>query len=220
MERADVAEGIKRCSTCGQTKSLTEFNWANQARGLRQDKCRACFSEYNRQRYVEKGEHIRATVMAYNAANRERVKAAKRAAYWRDVEASRARARASAAIQNPKRREAKQAWARADRAANPEKWRAKGRRDYARNQRGRQETQWRRRAAKLGTEVVPLTPALLRAKWAYWSGCCWMCGGEAVEWDHVKPLSKGGAHCLANLRPACVPCNRRKSASWPLQAAA
>jgi 5-methylcytosine-specific restriction endonuclease McrA len=43
-----------------------------------------------------------------------------------------------------------------------------------------------------------------------------MCGAEAVEWDHVKPLAKGGAHILANLRPACLSCNRSKRDRWPL----
>lgn len=45
---------------------------------------------------------------------------------------------------------------------------------------------------------------------------CWICGGPGEQIDHVKPLSKGGAHCLANLRPACFRCNNKKRAMWPL----
>lgn len=44
---------------------------------------------------------------------------------------------------------------------------------------------------------------------------CWMCGGEWAEIEHVKPLALGGPHILANLRPSCGPCNRRKGAHWP-----
>ncbi|MGX7727586.1 HNH endonuclease [Rhodococcus sp. 5G237] len=33
--------------------------------------------------------------------------------------------------------------------------------------------------------------------------------------DHVKPINKGGPHMLANLRPACGPCNSRKRDQWP-----
>ncbi|WP_349257835.1 HNH endonuclease [Iamia sp.] len=42
-----------------------------------------------------------------------------------------------------------------------------------------------------------------------------MCGVEADSIDHVKPLSKGGAHMLSNLRPSCRSCNSRKGARWP-----
>jgi hypothetical protein len=38
---------------------------------------------------------------------------------------------------------------------------------------------------------------------------------DVVTWDHVQPLSKGGAHTLSNLKPSCRSCNSRKSASWP-----
>lgn len=74
----------------------------------------------------------------------------------------------------------------------------------------------RRKAQKLATQVVPVTQALLAAKWRYWAGRCWICGTEATQWDHVKPLARGGSHILANLRPACAPCNNRKRARWPL----
>ncbi|MFG1833848.1 HNH endonuclease [Micromonospora chersina] len=42
-----------------------------------------------------------------------------------------------------------------------------------------------------------------------------MCGAEGDVLDHVKPLAKGGSGWPANLRPACNPCNLRKSARWP-----
>jgi hypothetical protein len=190
----------KVCAKCKVEQPLDAFNWANRAKGKRQEMCRTCFSAYNRARYEAKREQIIGAVRARERADPEKVRAESRRAYARHREARRAAAREYQRTHD--RKAYKEAWARADRAANPEKWRAKGRRDYAGNRRGRQETQWRRRAAKMGTEGIPLTPVLLAAKWDYWAGRCWMCGGEALEWDHVKPLSKGGAHCLANLRPA------------------
>jgi 5-methylcytosine-specific restriction endonuclease McrA len=51
-------------------------------------------------------------------------------------------------------------------------------------------------------------------------GACWICGDlfdeETVrlQVDHYKPLSKGGLHVLANLRPVCADCNLRKSGRW------
>lgn len=81
------------------------------------------------------------------------------------------------------------------------------------------EYQRRRRAQKLMTGIINFDPALLTSKLAYWGPRCWMCGGEPTGWDHVKPLSKGGSHILANLRPACQPCNSGKHNRWPFSTA-
>jgi hypothetical protein len=50
----------------------------------------------------------------------------------------------------------------------------------------------------------------------YYGYKCWVCGVEADQIDHVKPLSKGGAHMLCNIRPICARCNQAKRAWWPL----
>jgi 5-methylcytosine-specific restriction endonuclease McrA len=55
----------------------------------------------------------------------------------------------------------------------------------------------------------------LQARIDFFGGLCWMCGAEWEHIDHVKPLSKGGSNWPANLRPACGPCNLRKSNQWP-----
>lgn len=43
---------------------------------------------------------------------------------------------------------------------------------------------------------------------------CAYCGASdcPLEMDHVRPLSKGGAHVASNIVPACKPCNSRKGA--------
>lgn len=71
--------------------------------------------------------------------------------------------------------------------------------------------------AKPGGIVVEFTPTQKAARFALWNGRCWMCGiAGATEEDHVKPISKGGSHCLANLRPICKHCNTSKGGRWPL----
>lgn len=72
----------------------------------------------------------------------------------------------------------------------------------------------RRRRSRMGDAVIPRQ--LLEAKMSYWGNKCWMCGGPFEHVDHVKPLAKGGAHVLANLRPSCASCNVKKNARWPL----
>lgn len=65
--------------------------------------------------------------------------------------------------------------------------------------------------------VIQFTPAQRDARFALWGGRCWMCGiADADQTDHVKPISKGGAHCLANLRPICTTCNASKGGRWPV----
>lgn len=72
----------------------------------------------------------------------------------------------------------------------------------------------RRRARKKSAPSHPYTPEQVSQRIAYWGGKCWMCGGDYEAIDHVKPLSKGGADCLSNLRPACGSCNSRKHNKW------
>lgn len=39
-----------------------------------------------------------------------------------------------------------------------------------------------------------------------------ICDDRATSCDHDLPVSKGGTHDLANLRDACTPCHRHKTA--------
>lgn len=69
-----------------------------------------------------------------------------------------------------------------------------------------------------GAPTIPFTVKQLEDRLSMFAGC-WMCGAEPDEGfhvDHVKPLARGGWHCLSNLRPACGPCNWSKGAKWPL----
>ncbi|TFC59519.1 HNH endonuclease [Cryobacterium sp. TMB3-1-2] len=64
--------------------------------------------------------------------------------------------------------------------------------------------------------ATPISRDALAARHAYLGDVCWICRDHPTRltWDHVKPLSKGGPHMLANLRLACQSCNSRKSAKW------
>ena len=72
-----------------------------------------------------------------------------------------------------------------------------------------------RQARKRQATIVEFSKEDLQLRLSMFPGC-WMCGGAKESVDHVKPLSKGGAHILANLRPACKSCNSRKRNRWPV----
>jgi 5-methylcytosine-specific restriction endonuclease McrA len=140
-------------------------------------------------------EATRAKQNAYRAAHPDLIREWKRRHYERHGEAIRAKER-DRHLRNPeKRRRAALEWQR----ANPEL---------------AAERNHRYRARKLLAAVGDITLELLAGKLAYWGGRCWMCGGEPTGWDHVKPLARGGAHVLANLRPACRRCNSSKKDCW------
>lgn len=186
--------------------------------------------EYQRVYYIANREKKLAYQREYVKQNYDQVRATQKAAYDKNPEHYRERSRQNYADD----REAKKAYQSRYRRENPAKvnatnmaWNkahpeaAKATRDRHRraNLDRYAEKSLRRYALKRGSMVMKITRTMLAARWDYYGGRCWMCGEPAVEWDHVKPLARGGAHIPANLRPACRFCNARKKDHWPLEVA-
>lgn len=112
-----------------------------------------------------------------------------------------------------KMRESCRAW----RLANPDTNRAAVRAWSARHPEAARAYAALRRARKNSSDAVPFTLQQLAARWNYYGNRCWICRDIATATDHVKPLSKGGAHMLCNLRPICKPCNSAKHNRWPFK---
>jgi len=80
-----------------------------------------------------------------------------------------------------------------------------------------------RRARKAGATLNDFTAAQWIELQAIFDHRCAYCGRRAkghLTQDHITPLSKGGAHTLANIVPACGSCNskkRDKAPSSPVQ---
>jgi 5-methylcytosine-specific restriction endonuclease McrA len=68
----------------------------------------------------------------------------------------------------------------------------------------------KRRAIKNKVTIKQFSKEELDQRMSVFGYQCAYCGGEFEHIDHVKPLSKGGPHCLSNLRPACKKCNLSK----------
>ena len=68
----------------------------------------------------------------------------------------------------------------------------------------------RRRALRSAATTYVVTKRDLRR---IYSAPCWACGSsDQVQWDHVIPLSRGGAHGIGNALPLCKSCNCSKHA--------
>ena len=63
----------KKCSRCGRTLPITEFNKNRKSKDGLQDKCRECFSAYNRKHYQENRDKIRKDVHDYQRDNKMNV---------------------------------------------------------------------------------------------------------------------------------------------------
>lgn len=100
--------------------------------------------------------------------------------------------------------------------ANPDKRLALQRRWTEQNRERTRAYARERRVRLLELQTVEFTDAQLDERMAFWGYRCWMCGGPFESVDHVKPVSRGGAHILANMRPACVSCNSKKKDAWPI----
>lgn len=89
----------------------------------------------------------------------------------------------------------------------------KSRNKYRKTQPGKFRNKKRRDLVK--NKTVQFTTEQLAQRWAYFGNSCVYCGDtDNLTLDHTKPLSKGGWHCLSNLRPACASCNSSKKESW------
>lgn len=165
--------------------------------------CKSCCRAYGAVHRQRNEAKIKAYLAEYRAKPEHREKARATTRQWVTDNPEWARQLMEDYRADPEHKALARERAAAFRKANPQR-----RREYDRRRRAKM------RASAVGKKVI--TPEQLAAKRAYWGNRCWMCGGEATAWDHVKPINKQGAHILANLRPACLPCNAIKSDRWPL----
>lgn len=209
---------------------MSEFGKSKNRKDGLATYCLSCCRAMQAERRVKRGPELNAQVRERRQANPE--KARKEQRRWRseNIEQARARDRARYAADPAKRLAVTREWVKANpdkkkasdcayhlankekHAANRDKWRAENRERYLLQNRRYAAN---RRTLVAATATVPFTVEQLEMKMSMWGDACWMCEGAFESIDHVKPLSKGGLNVLANLRPACLTCNKSKGAKWP-----
>jgi site-specific DNA-cytosine methylase len=208
---------MKRCSKCGEEKSLDAFHRNRANKDGRAYYCRDCWRpearkaarkyrarhpsrarESNRRHYRKHTAKRRAQGRRYHKENKD-----KRALAWkRYYEANREQLLAKAKVRYEANREAILAQQRAN--YDP------GRRTY--NPEVHRRATARRRARMHGTLIADVTfdEIVIRDL-----GVCGICNQpvmEPAELDHVIPLAAGGTHEPDNIQFAHRTCNRRKAA--------
>ena len=192
----------KRCTKCGETKSLDEFHRDRSKPLGRRPDCRACQREYNRIWREANRDRKREYDREYYAANRDRKREYDREYY---------------AANRERRRE----YSREYRAANRDRYREYFREYRAANRDRCREHKHRRRARERSTTVEEFSLADVYAWWEELGiyTCFWcdlpFAEGDRIHVDHVWPLSRGGHHAVRNLVPACERCNLAKHSSLP-----
>jgi 5-methylcytosine-specific restriction endonuclease McrA len=231
---------MKTCTACKETKPLGDFHRCKRSRDGHVSRCTICTgtqtrawraanrerrTAYQRAYYRAHADGVAVRTGRWRERNADRVKAARRARYATDraraIEASRAWRAA-----NPERLSAQ---GRAWRAANPARKRNNDRRYREANRErirqrvrayrrahpeGVRERNRRRRAIRCGaSEAQRIDYAAIVARDG---GRCGICGRPVdraeLHFDHIVPLSLGGAHAPWNLRVTHAGCNLRKGA--------
>jgi len=61
-----------------------------------------------------------------------------------------------------------------------------------------------------------LTIAQVLDCWEEWGGKCWVCGFDADQLDHFRPINcgAGGTNTRDNIRPICKDCNWKRTHEW------
>lgn len=204
---------VKTCTRCAESKAHSEFYFRN---GKPKSPCKDCARAAALKRYYADPEAAKTRNAEWRKRNPDRVKSNSRKWYLENKD---------------KALEYRGQWQR----ENLDKVRESNRRSYAKYRDERlaavesyrkSRHEWfreynrlksaRRRALERDLSVVEFSSADLSARVEYYGGKCWMCKSADFEHiDHVKPISKGGGHILANLRPACASCNQAKANKWP-----
>lgn len=190
---------LKRCGACKEYKPITSFTKHQRTKDGLNYACCVCSRRSRAISYIKNIEREK----AYNAANRDHINAVRQK--WRAKDDVREREKAARHL---------------DYYSNKEKWSERHKQWCRQNKAANRRHANLRRARLQQVQVIDFTPELLAERWKYYGNKCWICRRPATETDHVKPVSKGGAHMLCNFRPICKSCNCSKHDRWPYTVAA
>jgi 5-methylcytosine-specific restriction endonuclease McrA len=194
----------KLCRKCGAFKELHCFHHRSSSPDGHVSYCKTCKAAADKASYPSRSAIKLAYAKTYRETHHEECKAAIREHYKKNKERYIEQGRLWRMAHPERDALMKRAWV--DR--NPERRKAVSR-----------MASHRRRALMRKTQVAAFTIDDVAARCSVFGDLCAYCGGgERMTIDHVIPISRGGPHILANLRPACQRCNfskhKKKLGEW------
>lgn len=184
----------KSCSRCGEVKRSNFFSTKPTSRDGLHNSCRACNVKAAQKSAFLNPEAVKAHKANWKKNNPEKVKA---------------QGRKDGAVGYRRHHAKRRAYNQVYALANKEKIRAR-----STSERGRMLRRFNQQ--KRSARIAKLENTLTKQEWAKrlsdFHGLCAYCPAPGVEIDHIVPVSKGGGLTLANVLPACRPCNTAKNA--------
>lgn len=188
----------KKCPTCGQWKTYSEYYRNRSKVDGHQTSCKPCFAAANRASCAKNAEH-------HKERNRRRM----RETYAERGEERRAK---TAEWYAERGRE----WHKTYRQEHPEQYREATKKWRAKE--NNSSNAIRRRRAKLVGSGGQHTEEQWQSLAAEYNFCCAACGKlptgiwpDVLTRDHVLPLVNGGTDNIDNIQPLCLSCNASKN---------
>lgn len=203
-----MLETMKTCTKCKADKPRTEFNARSSAKDGLRPECRECHRASYKRYVSENHDRVRELKAAYRKENRSKLRIAGRTYYLANKDKWLVYSR----LQYERHPEEMRAKVRRQYRANIEQRRAYGRKqasEYARlYPEVSRNNAHRRRTRKRANGVFEIPKSFLKR---LYKSSCFYCGSRTkITADHVIPISRGGAHSMGNLVPACQICNFSK----------
>lgn len=219
----------KKCSKCKIIKNISDFGKSSKSKTGLKSACKVCLrsqgreyakrkrlamSEGDRQNHAQKCKDWRNKKLQNNPnfwkeeyrKNHKRNLKKSSKYYWNNREEKIKEMKIWRKHNSEKYRQSVKRW----REKNYEKMLTSHRRWLKENATHVREYNRKKRAVKNKVTIKQFSKKELDQRMSVFGYQCSYCGGEFEQVDHVKPLSKGGPHCLSNLRPACKKCNLSK----------
>jgi 5-methylcytosine-specific restriction endonuclease McrA len=195
----------KQCTKCGETKPFSGYYFRKKDNRY-ESACKACHRAENRAwREAHPGRSAE-TARKWREEHPERFREMR--AKWKVDHAKETQERSRILYAtNSKMRE----WRRQYSLQHRDEIAVKNKMYRARDPDAIRAARWRRKMRLRGVSGN-VTPAEWRERIAYFNGHCAYCGEQMIRptQDHMVPISRGGAHSIENLVPACMSCNSRK----------
>ena len=197
----------KKCTKCGETKSITEFHKNKKHRDGRCSTCKECDRKNLNEWRSKNPEKVRNQNKRQYQKNRDSI--IKKVMDWAKKNPERHKFFVSRWGKN--NREKCIESARKYRVRNPEKQLAKTRNYRAAHPEKMTEWNHNRRARKMsvGGSISAKDWREIKDKYGNKCLCCHRTN-VSITMDHVVPLSEGGKHDKSNIQPLCGSCNSAK----------